>query len=339
MRNKRIFLVILAMAMVSWQLFTVLSPPSAEAYPTKRINVIIGFGAGGPTDIIARGILPILQEKIGVGIGITNMAGASGATAADNVMRTGKDGYTLFFGSETMSLWQVMDIMNLAPKDFIPIMLVSQAIPVLAVPPDSKFKTADELIKVAVANPRQLRLATAGPGTVPHVSGMILDKELGAKFTYVPFQGGRPAITAVMGSQVDATIEMIQSMSENYKAKQLNILASFTNEPIRGLEEVPALGKMYPKLSSYLPYGPYFGLFVNKDVPAEVVTALEKGMTEALKDPRWVEYARKFYLLPIELSGAKAKDFIDKWTSKSTWAAFEAGGTKKSPAEFGIPKP
>jgi len=339
MKKQKIVLLALTIMLSSLLTLAVYSSASAQAYPNKRVNVIVGFAAGGPTDIIARGILPILQEKIGVGIGITNMPGASGATAADNVMRTGKDGYTLFFGSETMSLWQVMDIMNLAPKDFIPVMLVSQAIPVLAVPTDSKYKTADELIKVAVANPRQLRLATAGPGTVPHVSGMILDKELAAKFTYVPFQGGRPAITAVMGSQVDATIEMIQSMSENYKAKQLNILASFTNEPIKGLEEIPALGKLYPKLASYLPYGPYFGLFVTKDVPSEVVTALEKGMTEALKDPRWVEYARKFFLLPIELGGAKARDFIDKWTSKSTWAAFEAGGTKKSPAEFGIPKP
>lgn len=308
-------------------------------YPTKQINVIVGFSPGGPTDVISRGIVPILQEKLGAGIGITNMPGAASATAADNVLSQPNDGYTLFFGSEIMSIWQTMGTMDLSPtEDFIPIKLVSEAIPVLAVPPDSKFNTAEEFINYAKENPGELRIGTAGPGTVPHISGLILEQELGAKFTYVPFQGGGPAITAVMGGQVDATIEMVQGMAEGYKSGMLNILASFTNEPIEGLN-VPVLGDIVPEMSKYLPYGPYFGIFAAKGTPDDVIKILEEKMSEAMADARWDEYCKNLYLVQIDYDGADALEYLNDWTSRSAWILYDAGGAQNSPADFGIERP
>ncbi|NPV43540.1 MAG: tripartite tricarboxylate transporter substrate binding protein [Firmicutes bacterium] len=308
-------------------------------YPERTINAIVGFSPGGPTDLIARGILPILQEKLGVGIGITNMPGAASATAASHVLDQPKDGYTLFFGSEIMSIWQTMGTMDLSPtRDFIPIKLVSQAIPVLAVPPDSKFNSVEDFIQYAKNNPGELRIGTAGPGTVPHISGLLLEKELGCKFTYVPHQGGAPAIAAVMGGQVSATIEMVQSMVQAHQAGKLKILASFTNEPIEGLD-VPAIGKIFPELSAHLPYGPYFGLFAAKGTPEEIVKILEEKMDEAIRDERWDEYCKKLYLVKINYSGDEAVEFLDDWTSKSAWLLYDAGGAKNSPADFGIERP
>lgn len=308
-------------------------------YPERTINAIVGFSPGGPTDLIARGILPILQEKLGVGIGITNMPGAASATAASHVLEQPKDGYTLFFGSEIMSIWQTMGTIDLSPtRDFIPIKLVSQAIPVLAVPPNSEFDKVEDFIKYAKDNPGKLRIGTAGPGTVPHISGLLLEKELGCKFTYVPFQGGAPAITAVMGGEVNATIEMVQSMVQPHQAGRLKILASFTNEPIEGLN-VPAIGKIFPQLSPHLPYGPYFGLFAAKGTPEEIVKILEEKMDEAIKDERWNEYCSKLYLVQIDYSGEKAVEFLDDWTSKSAWLLYDSGGAENSPADFGIQRP
>jgi len=312
--------------------------PAVE-YPKTPINMVVGFNPGGPTDVIARGIIPILQEKLGVGIGITNTPGAASATAASNVLSQPKDGYTLFFGSEIMSIWQTMGTMDLSPtRDFIPVKLCSEAIPVLAVPPDSKFTKAEDFIKYAKDHPGELRIGTAGPGTVPHISGLLLEKELGCKFTFVPFQGGGPAVTAVMGSQVDATIEMVQSMVENYKGGKLNILASFTNEPIEGLD-IPAIGSLYSELSAHLPYGPYFGLFAPKGVEPEIVKILDEKMSEAMKDSRWDEYCKKLYLVQIDYSGEDAIKYLEKWTSKSAWLLYETGAAKNSPADFGIAKP
>jgi tripartite-type tricarboxylate transporter receptor subunit TctC len=308
-------------------------------YPDRSIKVMVGFPAGGPADVIGRGILPILQEKLGQGIAITNLPGAAGATAGATVVQAPPDGYTLFMASETVSVWQVMGISkDMSTKSFIPIKLVSTAVPVLAVPPDSKFKTADEFFKEAKANPGKLRIATAGPGTVPHASGILAGKVLGCQFTFVPYQGGAPAIVAVMGSQVDATIEMVQGMTEAYKGGKLKILASFTNQPIPGLD-IPALGKIDPKFAPYLPYGPYFGLFAPLKTPDSVVKILTDKMEEAVKDKRWIEYTDKLYLPRMNLSGEAAVKFLDEWTSKSAWLFYEAGAAKDNPADFGIKKP
>lgn len=330
-------------------------PPKAEApepaapaepaktelkYPERPINAIVGFNAGGPTDVIARGIVPILQEIVGEGIAISNTPGAASATAASSVMNATPDGYTLFFGSEIMSVWQTMGTMDMSPtRDFIPIKLVAEATPVLAVPPDSKFTSAEELIQYAIDHPGELRIATAGPATVPHISGLLLEEQLGAKFTFVPFQGGGPAVTAVMGSQVDATIEMVQSMVEAHKGGNLKILASFTNEPIPGLEDVVPISTVYPVLKDYVPYGPYFGLFAPLETPDEIVEFLRVKMTEAMADPRWDEYCTKLYLTQIDYDGEAAYEYLDTWTSKAAWLLYETGAASNSPEEFGIAKP
>jgi tripartite-type tricarboxylate transporter receptor subunit TctC len=308
-------------------------------YPERSIKVMVGFPAGGPADVIGRGILPILQEKLGQPIAITNLPGAAGATAGASVVQAPPDGYTLFMASETVSIWQVMGISkDMSVKSFIPIKLVSSAVPVLAVPPGSKFKTAQEFFAEAKANPGKLRIATAGPGTVPHACGIMAGEVLGSKFTFVPYQGGAPAIIAVMGGQVDATIEMVQGMSEAYKGGKLKILASFTNAPIPGLD-IPALGKIEPKFAPELPYGPYFGLFAPLKTPDNVVKILTDKMEEAVKDPRWIEYTDKLYLPRMNLSGAAAVKFLEDWTSKSAWLFYDNGAATASPADFGIKKP
>ena len=320
-------------------LFVCFSTSAWAAYPERSIKVMVGFPAGGPADVIGRGILPILQDKLGQGIAITNLPGAAGATAGATVVQSPPDGYTLFMGSETISVWQIMGISkDMSVRSFIPIKLVSTAVPVLAVPPGSKFNTAQEFFNEAKANPGKLRIATAGPGTVPHASGILAGEVLGCKFTFVPYQGGAPAIVAVMGGQVDATIEMVQSMAEAYKGGKLKILASFTNQPIPGLD-IPALGKIEPKFAKELPYGPYFGLFAPLKTPDNVVKILTDKMDEAVKDKRWIEYTDKLYLPRMDLSGAAAMKFLEAWTSKSAWLFYDNGAAKENPADFGIKKP
>jgi tripartite-type tricarboxylate transporter receptor subunit TctC len=310
-----------------------------STYPDRNIIAVVGFSPGGPTDVIARGVLPIVQEIFGVGIGINNMAGAASAPAAEHVLAQKPDGYTIFFGSEIMSVWQTMGTTDLSPtKDFIPVKIVSEAIPVLAVPPNSPFSSAEELIAYAKEHPGEVKISTAGPGTVPHVSGLMLQKYLDVEFTFVPYQGGKPAVIAVMSNEVDATIEMVQSMVAEYQGGNLNILASFTNEPIEGLEEIAQIGKIYPELSQHLPYGPYFGVFVSKDCPAEVVEAWNAALDQAIADQRWIDYTDQFYLVRVNYSGAEAIDYLEKWTSRAAWLLYDSGGAEHSPEEFGIPR-
>lgn len=309
----------------------------AQSYPEHNIQCVVGFSPGGPTDVIARGSVPILQEILGVGVAITNMPGAAGATAAQHVLDQPADGYTFYFGSEIMSVWQTMGTMDVSPtRDFIPVKIVAEATPVLAVPPGSQFETAEQFVEYAQENPGELRIGTAGPATVPHVSGLMLTEALGCEFTFVPYQGGKPAITAVMGAQVDATIEMVQSMVSAHEGGQLKILASFTNEPIPGLEEIPCIGQIYPELQKDLPYGPYFGPFFKQGTPDEAVTVLKEAMDKVVADPRWIEYTDKFYLTRVDYSGKAAYKYLENWTAKAAWLLYNSGVAPNSPTKFGI---
>ena len=113
-----------------------------------------------------------------------------------------------------------------------------------------------------------------------------------------------------MGAQVDATIEMVQSMVSAYESGDLRILASFTNEPIEGLEEIEPFGKIYPEVAQHLPYGPYFGLFVAKGTPDEVVKVLEEAMDKAIKDEAGL-ICDNMYLVRVDYSGDSRKIFED----------------------------
>lgn len=310
---------------------------SAGSYPERNITCYIGFSAGGPTDVIGRGFIPILQEELGVGIGITNLPGAAGATSAKHVLDLPADGYVIEFGSESMSTWQVMDVINISPyEDFKYIKVVAEARPVLAVPPKSQFNSAEEFVKYAQENPGKLRIGTAGPATVPHVCGLLLQKWLGCEFTFVPYQGGGPAITAVMGAQVDATIEMVQAMVSGHQGGQLKILASFTNEPIPGLEQIPPIGQIFPEMQEDLPYGPYFGPCVSIDTPDEIVKVLEEACDKVVKDQRWIDYTNQFYLVRMDHSGEDAVEYLKDWTAMASWLLYNSGVAPLSPTKFGI---
>jgi len=152
----------------------------------------------------------------------------------------------------------------------------------------------------------------------------------------VPFQGGGPAVTAVMGSQVDATIEMVQSMAEAHKGGNLKILASFTNEPVPGLEDIVPIGTIYEEMAPLVPYGPYFGLFAPKGTPQEILDFLEEKMEEAMADPRWDEYCTNLYLTQIDYSGEDAIQYLTDWTSKAAWLLYDTGAAPNSPEDFGI---
>src|SRR5690606_34300902 len=135
---------------------------------------------------------------------------------------------------------------------------------------------------------------------------------LDVEFTFVPYQGGKPAVIAVMSGEVDATIEMVQSMVSEYEGGQLNILAAFTNEPIDDdrVRDIRPIGQIYPELSKHLPYGPYFGVFVPKDCPAEVVEVWEAALDKAIEDERWIEYTDQFLLVRVNYSGEEAIEYL-----------------------------
>jgi tripartite-type tricarboxylate transporter receptor subunit TctC len=312
---------------------------ASESYPTKPIQVVVGWNAGGGTDRTAREIAPLIEKELGKPWVVTNVPGASGAIGAEQVFNKNADGYTLLFGSETIALWRLMNVSNHWYKDFETIGVCSQSVATIAVKSSSPWKTLKDFINYAKKYPRKLRMSGTGPGTTGSIAAAILKKNLGVEVTEITFQGQAPAVVAILGGHTDVIMENLSGVIDHYKSGKLRILAVFANERIKSVPEIPALGAVYPKVSNYLPYGAWFGLFAPKNTPKPILDKLESAMLKAVNDPKWQQSVWDNYYIPVGLTGNKAERFIDKWTSNTAWLIHEIGAAKKSPAELGIPKP
>jgi tripartite-type tricarboxylate transporter receptor subunit TctC len=337
-RTKTLIAVLLTLALLILVCAGCSGGKQEAPYPNRSITAIVYSGAGGALDTIARGVLPVLQEKIGEAVAITNMAGGAGGVGAEYVLSKDADGYTVLFGSEMFSLWQTMGMNDMSIKDFTPVMITCLTIPVLAVPPDSPYETAQELIDYALAHPGELSLSIPGTGTIPHVMSLLLKQELGVEFNLVPYPSTTESITAVMGGQVDGTIEMIQSMVEPYKGGLIKLLAPATKEPVGDLG-IPTMAEAIPQMTKYLPYGPYFGLYVKTGTDQAIVDTLVAKMQECVQSDAWIEYTDKLFIQRMDLVGDDALAYINDWTAKAAYLVYDAGAAAANPADFGIERP
>lgn len=310
-----------------------------DAYPEKPINAYVGYPAGGGTDTIARTLAPILEENLGQPFVIVNLPGAHSAQAGTQVQAAKKDGYTVFFATEGMAVWQVTGITEeLSYKLFDPIALIGVAPATVAVNPKTPWNTIEGLFEEAKKRPGEITAGTAGPFTTSHICLLLLKHALGLNFHMIPYVGGAPAVLAAVKGEVKMLPEMTLQMYEMYKADKLRFLAQFTKEPMVGLEKIPTLGEKYAELKPYLPYGPYFGLFVAKGTPENVKTRLIGAMGTALSDPRWTKFADSHLIARLNIFGGMAEQWIDRWISNVAWILYDMGEIKKSPEKFGIPR-
>jgi len=311
----------------------------AGTYPERPISAYVGYPAGGGTDTIARTLAPILEENLGQPLVIVNLPGAHSAQAGTQVKSAKKDGYTVFFATEGMAVWQVTGITKeLSYKDFEPVALIGVGPATLAVNAKTPWNTIEELFEEARKRPGEITGGTAGPFSTSHVCLLLLNHVLGLKFHMIPYVGGSAAVLATVKGEVKVLPEMTTQMYEMYKAGKLRFLAQFTKEPMVGLEKIPTLGDKYPKLAPYLPYGPYFGLFVAKGTPENVKNRLMGAMGTALSDPRWTKFADNGLIERINLFGGMAEQWIDRWISNVAWILYDMGEIKESPEKFNIPR-
>ncbi len=312
---------------------------SANAYPEKPIQVIVGWGAGGGTDQTARGIAPYIEKELGQPLVVTNIPGAAGAIGAEEVLSKKSDGYTLLFGSETIATWPLMGTTEHWYKDFETIAVCSNSTATVAVHPSTPFETLEDFVNYGKENPGKIKMAGTGPATTGSIAAAILKTSLGVEVSTVNYDGSHAAITATLGGHVDVVMENLFGLIDHHKAGKLRILGVFSNETVKTIPDVPAIGEVYPDSSSYLPYGAWFGLFASKGTPEEVLKTLRDATAKAMANVEWQQSIWDNYFIPIGLSGEEASNFIDRWTSSTAWLIYDLGVAQKSPEELNIPKP
>lgn len=311
-----------------------------KAYPAATINGIIPWAAGGGTDLVSRTAVAGAQEALGKNIVMVNKTGASGTIGHQYVYDQKPDGYNLLFNTGDGTLYPVLGLSDLTYKEFTPIYIFSKIAGVIVVGKDSPYNTIDDLINGAKSKPESISLGVSGIGGLPWVASIMLNKQFGATFKSVPFDGDGPLITALLGKQIDATVLSAGSAIQYIKNGDFKGLAVLSNDPIASIPNVPALGAIKPEIQSMLKTtGPWFGVFVKKETPADIVKTLTEAFKKGYESQQFQDFAKTNGYTPLGLTGDAAWAFINAWQSQQAWLIYDAGKAKESPEKFGIPKP
>jgi tripartite-type tricarboxylate transporter receptor subunit TctC len=313
--------------------------PALADYPTKEIQGIIQWGAGGSTDTVARAVTPHAEKALGGTIVMQNLTGGVGAIALNKVAEDAADGYTILFGAENPLLYKVMKLGDKDYSDFTPVNILARGTPILVARPDAPYNTFPEMIAYINANPKAVKFGSTGPGGLPSVVTAMINSKTPVDVTYVPYDGDGPALTALQGGAIDVMPAVLGAAIEAIKGGKMKPIALFDVNPSAALPDVPTITSTNPEFADYLPWGPFFGVFVKKGTPDDVVAKLVAAYAEATKHPDFVALIEGRGFTMMSLSGAEAEAFLAGWQSTTSWLVHDAGLAKASPADFGIPKP
>lgn len=262
------------------------SPAALAAYPDKPITLVVPFAPGGSSDIIARSIAPLLSEKLGQPVVIENVAGAGGVLGTQRTVRATPDGHTVLLGSGSEILINKLidpSISYDAARDLSPVAFVGTGPMVLLGKPSLDARTVPELLSLARAKPGSLSYGSAGNGTPMHVSGELLKMRANVQMTHVPYRGAAPALTDLLGGQIDLVVSTLSAAQTYIKAGRVKALAITGAEPSDLAPGIPAMGKQ-PGLEGF-DLNVWFGLFVPAKTPADITQKLQAVAQQVLADP------------------------------------------------------
>jgi tripartite-type tricarboxylate transporter receptor subunit TctC len=289
---------------------------SALDYPTRPVHLVVGFPPGQTADISARMIADWLSQRLGQSFVIDNKPGAAGSIATEQVVRATPDGYTLLWISASNSINTAL-YPNL-PYDFVrdiePVASSTRTPLVLEVNPSVPVHTVPEFIAYAKAHPGKLNMASGGIGNSTHMAGALFAMMTGVKLTHVPYRGSAPAVTDLIGGQVQVMFDLMGSSIEQIKAGKLRALAVTTAQRVDALPDLPTIADFVPEYEA----SAVGGIGVPRGTPADIVEKLNVAIEGALADPKIKARYAAFGSVPLPGSSADFRKLIAAETEK--WA-------------------
>jgi tripartite-type tricarboxylate transporter receptor subunit TctC len=284
-----------------------------QAYPARPVRTVVGFPPGGGADITARLIGQWLSERLGQPFIIDNRPGAGSNIATEAVARASADGYTLLlvgaFNAANAALYDnlnfILDIVPVASIDRLPL--------VMEVNPSVPAKTVPEFIAYAGVNPGKVSFASAGIGTVSHVSGELFKMMTGVNMVHVPYRGEAPALTDLLGGQVQVYFGTLPGSIEYIRAGKLRPLAITSATRSEALTDVPTVSEFVPGYEASF----WYGIGAPRNTPAEIIDRLNKEINAGLADPKMKARLADFGGTPLVGSpadfGKLIADDTEKW--------------------------
>ncbi|CAN7709230.1 tripartite tricarboxylate transporter substrate binding protein [Variovorax sp. LjRoot84] len=260
------------------------SAGAADAYPTKPIKIIVGYSAGGAVDLIARSVGQRMVTILGQPVIVENKPGAGTNIAVKALTASPPDGYTLMLAANALAVNPTL--FQPAPydleRDVTPVSLVARVPVVAAVREDSEWRTLQQLVTAAKAKPGTLSVATPGNGSTPHLAMELFQHTAGVSLRHVPYKGGAPAITDVIGGHVDVVAVNALEASPLAKAGKLRVLALMSPERAAVLPGVPTVAESgYPGFEASV----WYGFVAPAGLPKPVLTKLHEAVQKALESP------------------------------------------------------
>jgi len=292
---------------------------AAQTFPTKPVKLVVGFSAGGPTDVIARIIAQDMTASFGQTVLVENKAGAASMIATQEVKRSAPDGYTLYVTTLTHSVNAILhaDKRPYDPiADFTPITLVCHLPLVMVAKGDSPFNTAADVVKAAKAKPGEISYASSGNGGSAHLAGALVEALTGTKMLHVPFKGNAPALTEVMAGRISFMFYPMVGIAEQVSQKRLKVLAVSTEKRHPDYPSVPTMSESgFPGFEEYTQG---LGVVGPAGLPAPVVSRLNEAIRASLVKPDTKEKLSKLGAIteggstPAEFRSFLAKD-LERW--------------------------
>jgi tripartite-type tricarboxylate transporter receptor subunit TctC len=287
-----------------------------DNYPTRPVRVVIAFPPGGPTDFVGRLVTDKMSAELGQRVYIENRPGAAGTVGADNVAKADPDGYSLFLttsGAITIAP-HIQSVPYDPLRDFAPIALVTKVTEVLVVTPKLGIKTVKELVALAKEKPGAVAFASTGIGSPPHLAQELLDVSANVKFLHVPYRGAAPALTDLLGGQVQVLAADLPVLIAQIQAGALIPIGAAADKRDALLPDVPTLAEQgYPNTEA----SNWYALLAPAKTPPAVIAKLNKAVSDALNDPAVHDKLVKAGATPVggtpEALGAFMKAEYEKW--------------------------
>ena len=299
---------------------------SAQAYPTRPVRIVVGYAAGGGTDLVARLMGQWLSERLGQQFVIENRTGAATNIGTEAVVRAPADGYTLLLAHTAnainATLYEKLNFNFI--RDITPVAGIIRVPGVMVVNPSLPAKTVLEFIAYAKANPGKINMASGGAGGPDHMSGELFKTMTGVNMIHVPYRGLSPALTDLLAGQVQVIFSSLPAAIEYIKAGKLRALAVTTATRFEGAPDIPTVGDVVPGYEA----SQWYGVGVPKNTPVEIVNKLNKEINAGLADLNVKARLADLGVMVVAGSPADFGKFIadetDKWGAVVKFAGIKA---------------
>jgi len=288
---------------------------AADKYPSRPVHWFVGFAAGGPNDIVARIMGEWLSDHLGQQFVIENRTGSGGMIAANALINSPPDGYTIMFDAPNnaigTSLYKNLPFVFL--RDTVPVAGMMRLTNIMVVPPSLPVKTVAEFIAHAKANPGALSYASSGNGTSVHMSAELFKAMAGLDMVHVPYRGSSAAYPDLMTGKVHVLFDNLPGAIEFVRTGKLRALGVTTAERSAALPDVPTVGETVAGYEASV----WYGISAPKGTPGEIVDVLNKAVTAALADPKMKARIAELGATPMPMSPAEfgklLADETEKW--------------------------